>query len=75
MMYFLSPSPLTVSLRAVPYATVGTVVGMGTIPIPTIDTVDTCELGVSINGKYRYFHQVSLVFDTEPALFVVSMYV
>ena len=26
-------------------------------------------------GKYRYFHQVSLVFDAEPALFMVSMYV
>ena len=23
-------------------------------------------------GKYRYFHQVSLVFDTEPALFMVA---
>ena len=30
---------------------------MGTIPIPSIDTVDTCELGVSIDTytKYRLF--------------------
>ena len=28
-----------------------------------------------IGGKYQYFYQVSLVFDTEPALFMVSMYV
>ena len=28
-----------------------------------------------VRVKYRYFHQVSLVFDTEPALFIVSMYV
>ena len=46
--------------------------GMGTIPIPSIDTVDTCELGVSIDTSTM---QVSLVFDTEPALFMVSMYV
>ena len=37
---------------------------MGTIPIPSIDT--------GVGGKYRYFHQVSLVFDTDPALFMVS---
>ena len=42
-------------------------IGMGTIPIPSIDAVDTCMLGVR--------PQVSLVFDTEPALFMVSMYV
>ena len=31
--------------------------GMGTIPIPSIDTVDTCELGASIDTgtKYRMF--------------------
>ena len=40
---------------------------MGTIPIPSIDTVDTCELGVSIDTSAK--------FDTEPALFMVSMYV
>ena len=30
---------------------------MGTIPIPSIDTVDTCELGASIDTctKYRLF--------------------
>ena len=28
-----------------------------------------------VRGKYRYFHQVSLIFDAEPALFMVSMYV
>ena len=28
-----------------------------------------------VRVKYRYFHQVLLVFDTEPALFMVSMYV
>ena len=28
-----------------------------------------------VGGKYRYFHQVPLVFDTEPALLMVSMYV
>ena len=26
-----------------------------------------------VRVKYRYFHQVSLVFDTEPTLFMVSM--
>ena len=33
-----------------------------------MDTVDTCELGVSIDTstKYRY-----IVFDTQPALFIV----
>ena len=33
------------------------VLGMGMIPIPSIDTVDTCELGVSIDTgtKYRMF--------------------
>ena len=25
-----------------------------------------------VGGKYRYFHQVSLVFDTEPVLFMVA---
>ena len=30
---------------------------------------------MQIWGKYRYFQQVSLVFDTEPALFMVGMYV
>ena len=30
---------------------------------------------LQVGGKYRYFHQVSLVFDTEPALFMVSTYV
>ena len=30
---------------------------------------------LQIWGKYRYFHQVSLVFYTEPALFMVGMYV
>ena len=29
-------------------------VGMGTIPIPSIDTVDTCELAVSIGTSTRY---------------------
>ena len=28
-----------------------------------------------VRVKYRYFHQVSLVFDTEPELFMVSMIV
>ena len=27
-----------------------------------------------VRVKYPYFHQVLLVFDTEPALFMVSMY-
>ena len=30
---------------------------------------------LQVGGKYRYFHQVSLPFDTEPALVMVSMYV
>ena len=29
-------------------------VGMGTIPIPSIDTVDTCELEVSIDTLTKY---------------------
>ena len=29
-------------------------IGMGTIPIPSIDTVDTCELGVSIDTFTTY---------------------
>ena len=35
----------------------GYVVGMGTIPIPSIDTVNICELGASIDTytKYRLF--------------------
>ena len=48
------------------------VIRMGTIPIPSIEWY--C-LYLRVEGKYRYFHQVSLVFDTEPALFMVSMYV
>ena len=28
--------------------------GMGTIPIPSIDTVDTCELGVTIDTSTKY---------------------
>ena len=34
----------------------------GTIPIPSIDTVDTCELGVSIDTstKYRWLSILSL---------------
>ena len=36
---------------------------MGTIPIPSIDTVDTCELGVSIDThtKYRLFRYCACV--------------
>ena len=29
-------------------------IGMGTIPIPSIDTVDTCELAVSIDTSTKY---------------------
>ena len=38
-------------------------VGMGTIPIPSIDTVDTCELGASIDThtKYRLFRYCACV--------------
>ena len=38
-------------------------VGMGTMPIPSIDIVDTCELGVSIDTstKYRQFSILSLL--------------
>ena len=38
-------------------------VGMGMIPIPSIDTVDTCELEVSIDTftKYRLFSILTLL--------------
>ena len=38
-------------------------IGMGTIPIPSIDTVDTWELGVSIDThtKYRLFRYCACV--------------
>ena len=70
----------------------GKILGMGTIPIPSIDTFDTCKLGVGNpnphpypNHNHNYNHtcnhnpnpnpnQVSLVFDTEPVLFMVSVY-
>ena len=44
---------------------------MGTIRIPSIDTVDTCELGLSIgtSTKYRLFSILSLI-----SLWLVCMY-
>ena len=48
---------------------------VSTVSILGIDSIDTkyryCRY-LRVGVKYRYFHQVSLVFDTEPALFMVA---
>ena len=43
---------------------------MGTIPIPSIDTIDPCDLGASIDTSLNIATINKQSFDIEPALFM-----